>query len=176
MKKFLIFVIIVFAGVSLFPQSSMDPRDVSTGLFVSDSLHTAWIDTLAVGSEDDDTLAAKTYKYLRLDFSFSEMNITVQDTGTTYDDSLKIEWGEIKYTKGNNSRAYTKTDTVWHPIPFIRDTTWTIVTQPLVDDASVHSYFVWCSSYWIIRISMINVQAVFNRVMYFYIQAAKKVY
>lgn len=127
------------------------------GIFVNDSLHTQWIDTVGV----DDTTAAVTSKELTLKYQYEFLTISLKDTGTTYDDSIKVE--------------FTNPDeTAWYPVQFIKDSTFSNVTQPLVDDNSQHSYMVYVGAYYKIRIRMTNVAAVNNRVHYFTLQAAKK--
>lgn len=127
------------------------------GIFVNDSLHTQWIDTVGV----DDTTAAATYKTLTLKYQYDFINITLTDTGATYDDTLTVE--------------FTNPDeTAWYPVQFIKDSTYSNVTLPLIDDASQHSYMIYVGNYYKIRIRMTNVQAINNRVHYFTLQAAKK--
>lgn len=127
------------------------------GIFVNDSLHNIWIDTAGV----DDTTAAVTSKELTLKYQYDFLTISLRDTGTTYDDSIMVE--------------FTNPDqTAWYPVQFIRDSTYSNVTQPLVDDDSQHSYLVYAGSYYKIRIRLINTVAVNNRVFYFTLQAAKK--
>lgn len=127
------------------------------GIFVNDSLHNIWIDTVGV----DDTTAAATYKTLTLKYQYDFLTISLRDTGTTYDDSITVEFSNPD-------------ETAWYPIPFIKDSTYSTVTLPLVDDASQHSFLVYVEPYYKIRIRLLNTVAVNNRVFYFTLQASKK--
>lgn len=126
------------------------------GIFVNDSLHNQWIDTVGV----DDTTAAVTYKTLTLKYQYDFITVTLKDTGTTYDDSIAVE--------------FTNPDeTAWYPVA-VRDSVDTVRAQPLVDDNSQHAYTFYAGSYYKIRIRLLNATAVNNRVFYFTLQAARK--
>jgi hypothetical protein len=85
----------------------------------------------------------------------------MKDTGATYDDSIMVEFSD-------------PAETAWYPVQYIKDSTFTNIALPLVDDASQRAFMVYVSPYYKIRIRMTNVQAIDNRVFYFTIQAARK--
>lgn len=148
MKK--IFLLVLLITTISFPQLEMLPSYDDFGLFVNDSLYNTYGAT-----------SACTYKTLTLKYRYDFMTITMKDTGTTYDDSIKVE-----YTNPGSD--------VWYPVHFIRDSTYSNITQPIVDDNSQHSYLVYVGAYWRIRIRLANAVAVNNRVFWFKLQASRK--
>lgn len=157
MKKILLLALL-FTATS-FPQLEILPSFDENGIFANDSLYNTYIDTVGV----DDTTSACTYKTLTLKYRYDYMTIAMKDTGAAYDDSIRVE--------------YTHPDSdVWYPVHSIKDSTDSTVVQPIVDDDSQHSYLLFVGSYWRIRISLINTEAYNNRVFYFKLQAAKKLY
>lgn len=156
MKKYLFLLLVPFTfGQSEMVISYGDLFDY--GIFINDSLHTQWIDTVGV----DDTTAAVTYKTFTTKYQYDFITVSLTDTGATYDDSIMVEFSNPD-------------ETAWYPVAYIKDSTMTNVVQPLVDDASQHSFLLFVAPYYKIRIRMTNVQAVNNRVFYFTLQAAKK--
>lgn len=143
MKKYLFLLLVPFT----FAQTEMlinYGEMFDYGIFVNDSL------TNTVKSKE-----------LTLKYQYDFITISLKDTGTTYDDSISVE--------------FTNPDqTAWYPVQFIKDSTFSNVTLPLVDDNSQHSYMIYVGAYYKIRIRMVNVQSVANRVHYFTLQAAKK--
>jgi hypothetical protein len=156
MKKYLFLLLVPFT----FGQTEMlinYGEMFDYGIFVNDSLHNSWIDTVGT----DDTTAAVTSKELTLKYQYDFLTISLKDTGATYDDSIMVEFTDPDQT-------------AWYPVSYIKDSTMTNVTQPLVDDNSQHSFLVYVAPYYKIRIRMINTVAVENRVFYFTLQAARK--
>jgi hypothetical protein len=155
MKKYLFLLLVPFT----FAQTEMlinYGEMFDYGIFVNDSLHNTWIDTVGV----DDTTAAVTSKELTLKYQYDFITVTLTDTGATYDDSIMVE--------------FTNPDqTAWYPVT-IKDSTGAVKIQPLVDDASQHSYLFDAGTYYKIRVRLINATAVTNRVFYFTLQASRK--
>jgi hypothetical protein len=144
----------------------------NNGFSINDSLWTTLYvpdTTFVINSDGDttsttiDTSLAVTSKYIPLNFAYDWGFISIEDTGTTYDDSLIVEQGVIGYV-GSPSRPI-KSDTTWYQIP-LKDSTWTIVTAPVVDDNSIHGYLIFTPLMDLIRIKLTNVEAVENRVTY----------
>jgi len=149
-------IFILFIGVN-FAQT----KAITTGTYWADSLYQ---DYPAV-TDSTDSLAV-----LRLNFLYDWMNITVVDTGTTYDDSCMVEYGVYALT------GQIVTDTIWQPVQFMRDSSWTNINggRFLVDDASTHSYKINIGDYDIIRVRMLNAEIVAGRVWWFYATLSKK--
>ena len=161
MKKLILFLLL---SIPILGQSAFEQYSVNGGFGLNDSLHTVWIDTLAAGAGDDDTLAVSSlWKYIPLNYAYEWGTIAIEDTGTTYDDSLVVEQGIVIYT-GSSSHP-VKSDTTWHQIS-LRDSLWGLIASPSVDDASIHAYTIYCPLMDVIRIRETNVQAVNNRVTY----------
>lgn len=109
-----------------------------------------------------DTSAARASLVIPLQYTYEWIMIAVQDTGATYDDTLVVESGLIRFTGETNDPTYS--DTTWHNIP-VKDSTWAEVNI-LVDDNSVHAYLIWYPLFDMIRIRKTNVEAVENWVTY----------
>lgn len=154
-------------GVSRAPIQSQ-PVDRGQGLSWVDSLWNG-VYVLPVDSQFRsadtlvvlDTLTAQASATLNLNFDYDWMNITVQDSGDTYDDSCIVE--------------YKNAGSDWQPVQFMRDSSWTNVNgRFLIDDSSVKSYSIFVGLYEQIRVRMLNATLVDNRVFRFWAQASRK--
>ena len=137
-----------------------------------DSLYAITIDTSAA---PDDTLSTQTTVYIPLDFEYEWITLTAIDTGTTYDDSIKV-WGTYYEIKPNQLSVE---DTSQTSIPFFRDSTWTQLTTSLlpVDDSSVHTYTIWAGALGGIILEFSNVAPAIGtspRTWYYKLQATRK--
>jgi hypothetical protein len=119
-----------------------------------------------------DTSLAQTSVEIPLDYQYEWLNLTLIDTGTTYDDSIKVEYPIYTFKKVSGKLAIT--DTVWQPVQFIRDSSWTNISGVLVDDNSVKSYRIFVADYPSIRVSMVNATLVNNRIFWLMAQANRK--
>jgi hypothetical protein len=172
MKK-LIFLILIFAS-SIFAQYG----ELTGGLSFpkasvwDDSLYTAWIDTLAAGDEDDDTLTARETVYIPLNFEYEWVTLTAIDTGATYDDSVKI-WGTYYEVTPNQLEVEDTSET---SMPYLRDSTWTQLTTSLlpVDDSSIHTYTIWAGALGGIILELSNVEVVYSRTWFYKLTAILK--
>ena len=179
MKALTVILFLILAGIGFAQDSSYQTRNAlikytGTGALWSDSLYNVLYvttDTTYVGItvSEIDTLWEKPTSMFATNFLYDWMVITVQDTGTTYDDSLDLEYAVYTLNGG------IITDTVWQKVQFMRDSSWTNVNGTfIVDDASVKSYTVFIGSYDLIRVSMTNVEAVTNRIARFWATLSKK--
>lgn len=107
-----------------------------------------------------DTLYARTSVIIPLNFNYDWLQVAVYDTGTTYDDSLKIERGIIRYS------GRVAIDTVWHGLNFRDSTNTDITTNIPVDDDAHHLYTIWDAVMGLYKITITNVEAVINRATY----------
>lgn len=159
--------------------------DKSTALWVSDSLwNDIYVpDTLFAISGTDtlgtliDTSVAQTSVEIPLDYQYEWLNLTCIDSGATYDDSIMVEYPIYKFAKSstNPRQPLAVTDTVWQPVQFIRDSSWTNISGALlVDDNSTKSYQIFVANYPSIRVRMINATLVENRIFWFMAQANRK--
>lgn len=120
-----------------------------------------------------DTVAAQTFVEIPLNYQYEWLNLTAIDSGTTYDDSIMVEYPIYKVRLTSGKMAVR--DTVWQPVQFIRDSSWTNISGGLlVDDNSTKSYQIFVANYPSIRIRMINATLVENRVFWFIAQANRK--
>lgn len=148
--------------------------DSNSGLWFNDSLwndiYVPAEDTIITAGGDTtiviDTFATRSSGYITLDFQYEWVYLVVQDTGTTYDDSLLVKQGTIKYANK------IKSDTTWQNIP-AKDSTFTTVNV-LVDDNSVHGYLIYTPAMDLIKFELINAEAVANRVTRIWGSAKKK--
>lgn len=156
-----------------------------SGIWLSDSLWNGIYvrDTVITYTNGDpvdtlywiDTLAAQTYVEIPLGYNYEWATITAIDTGTTYDDSCVVEFGTFKYELDETKRVktYVPTDTLWQKVHFMRDSSWTN-TNLIVDDNSTKSYTLFVGNFEVIRVRMLNVAIVNNRIWKFLFQANKK--
>ena len=162
MKKLLSIIILSISLIGI--GNAQDTFQINTSLFWADSL---WdgilIDTVGV----DDTTTANLTSELRLNGQYDWMNIVAVDTGATYDDSVLVEYAV--YPLASNAVS----DTVWTVVQFMRDSSWTNVNMMLNDDA-ITSYKVFVGDYDFIRVRMVNVDAVQDRVFKFYAILSRK--
>lgn len=148
--------------------------DSNSGLWFNDSLWNAIYvpaeDTIITAGGDTtiviDTFATRSSGYITLNFQYEWVYLVVQDTGTTYDDSLLVKQGTIKYANK------IKSDTTWQNIP-VKDSTWTEVNI-IVDDNSIHGYLVYTPAMDLMKFELINAEAVENRVVRIWGSAKKK--
>ena len=120
-----------------------------------------------------DTSEAQTVVIIPLGGEYDWLTLTAIDTGTTYDDSIMVEYSNYKVALTSGKMAVI--DTVWQPVQFIRDSSWTNISGALlVDDNSTKSFQIFVGDYESIRVRMINATAVENRVWRFIAQANRK--
>ena len=160
MKKLILFLLL---SVPIFAVDSTKAilYNVNGGFAINDSLFSEYVDSL-----DGDTLhiwSAQEYKYIPLNLNFEWGYIEIQDTGTTYDDSLVVEQGVVGYS--GNPASPTKVDTVWHQIT-LKDSAWNTISAPIVNDSSIQAYTIYCPLMEVIGIRRTNVEAVQSRVTY----------
>jgi hypothetical protein len=163
MKKFLLFIALLFA-VNISAQTTItNVKSNNFGAMWSDSLYQDYPNIHTV----DSTHSTRTFK---LSFLYDFMNLTVQDTGTTYDDSCIVEYPVYKI----RNRAIT--DTIYQPVQFMRDSSWTNINggRLLVDDNSVHSYQIFVGDYDHIQVRMLNTQIKAGRVWRFWATLSTK--
>lgn len=160
MKKILLF--LFFVGIAYGQKYPLN-----NGFYWADSLYQDYTGVT------DSTVSTQV---LDLNFNYEWANITISDTGTTYDDTLYIEKGYKELIADTNRVGNIPmiTDTLWYPIQFIRDSTWTNITQPLVDDASVHTYTGFVGDAELLRLRQANVQIIANRVTRFWVTLSRK--
>ena len=156
MKKLLLLVLL-FGGLA-FGQTEFLLKDLGNGnAYANDSLYYVYVDTSAT---PDDTLSAVVSKYFVNKGVYEWMYITMTDTGSTFTDTISIR-GKAPYTSK------------WNDVEFIRDSTWTN-TQPVPDNASIHSYSVWIKNLYGVGIFLTNGSTLdTNHVHYFDIQLVK---
>lgn len=148
--------------------------DSNGGLWFNDSLWNAIYvpaedTTITAGGDTTiviDTFAVRSSAILTLKFQYDWVYIVLYDSGATYDDSVLIKQGTIKYANK------IKSDTTWQNIP-VKDSTFTIVNT-LVDDSAVHGYLVFTPAMDLMSIDLVNAEAVENRVLRFWGSAKKK--
>jgi len=176
MRKLLV-ALILLVGIS----HAQNSWDKSTALWVSDSLWNGIYvpDTVFAISGTDtlgsmiDTSLAQTVVEIPLDYQYEWLNLTCIDSGTTYDDSIMVEYPIYKFSKASGKLAVT--DTVWQPVQFIRDSSWTNISGALlVDDNSIKSYQIFVANYPSIRVRMVNATLVDNRIFWLMAQANRK--
>lgn len=180
MKNILALLLLFTIGISAQTyqtRADLNVKLTNQGAFWGDSLHCAiyvTTDTLYTDDGDSvvseiDTLNIKSTSEFKTAFLYDWMTITAEDTGTTYDDSLKLEYAV--YTIEDDAVV----DTVWQKVQFMRDSSWTNVNGSfLVDDNSVKSYEVFIGSYDLIRVALINVDNPANCVTRFWAVLSKK--
>lgn len=176
MRKLLI-ALMLLTGVS-FAQNYLERANgfvvydsLWNGIYVPDTVF-AISGTDTLGSMID-TSAAQTTVEIPLDYNFEWLNLTAIDSGTTYDDSIKVEYPiyTVKLVLGKMA----VTDTIWQPVQFIRDSSWTNISGALlVDDNSTKSFQIYVGDYPSIRVRMVNATLVDNRVWRFLAQASRK--
>ena len=155
MKTFLILLALV--GVT-FAQSEMILNTTGNLAFVNDSLYYVYIDTAGV----DDTLSAVVSKYWVPQGRYDWMTYTIADTGASIDDTIIVKYQQPGMT-------------AWYPVEFIRDSTWTNITQPAVDDNAQHSYQVFVGPYYKVGFFLTNTATLdTGHVAYIKITASKK--
>lgn len=148
--------------------------DSGLGLWFNDSLWNAIYvpaedTTITAGGDTTiviDTFYTRSSAVLPLNFAYDWVYIALYDSGTTYDDSVAIRQGLIRYVNK------IKSDTTWHDL-VVKDSSWTEVNI-LVDDNAVHGYLVFTPAMECISINLINAEAVENRVLRFWGSAKKR--
>lgn len=148
--------------------------DSNSGLWFNDSLWNAIYvpaeDTVITAGGDTtiviDTFATRGSAVLPLNFQYDWVYIALYDSGATYDDSVVVRQGLIRYVNK------IKSDTTWHDI-VVKDSTWTEVNI-MVDDNSVHGYLVFTPAMECISVNLINTEAVENRVLRFWGSAKRR--
>jgi len=157
MKKIVLFVLFVLLFVGLASsQTEIILGDLGNGnAYVRDSLYYVYIDTSAT---PDDTLSAVQSVFFANKGNWEWMYITLQDTGTTYDDTIKIKGTSAYSSKWNDA--------------IVRDSAYA-VGQPDIDDASIHSYTVWIKPLYKVGIFLTNTAIDTGHVHYFDFQLTK---
>jgi hypothetical protein len=172
MKTLLIAILLLTS--SLFAQKYYE---VGSGFFINDSLYQDYPDLTAESPID----STNTYDIINLGFGFEWLTITAIDTGTTYTDSIVVEYSMPGFAQSLTSRnlTYNQVDstTIWQPVQFMRDSSWTAIVGGAIpiDNNSIHSYRVFVGSYDKIRVRMTNAALVAGRVWKYRISAVKKV-
>lgn len=167
--KNLILSLLLLAGVS----TAQIKQDVNGGIFWSDSLwNSIYVDTSAT---PDDTTAAQTTSMLKTNFQYEWLTITCVDTGASYDDSIKVYGGFSQWIPDTNRIGDINmvSDTIWHILPFLRDSSWTNINL-LVDDNAVKTYTGSISNTEFIKVELANSEAVENRIFKFYAILSRK--
>jgi hypothetical protein len=161
MKKVMLFAILLI-GIT---QAQQYP--LNNGYYWADSLYQDY-----TGVTD----STVTERILDLGFNYDWANITLSDTGTTYDDTLYIDKGFKVLVADTNLAGYKPmvSDTLWYAIQFIRDSTWTNATQPFVDDNSIRTFTAFVGDAELLRIRLANVTIVAGRVFKFYAILSRK--
>ncbi len=163
MKTLLIAILLLTS--SLFAQKYYE---VGSGFFINDSLYQDY--TGVTDSTDS-------YDEINLGFGFGFLTITAIDTGTTYTDSVVVEYAMPGFaqslTSGNLTYNQVDSTTIWQRVQFMRDSSWTN-TNLIPDNNSTKSYQVFVGSYEKIRLRMTNAQLVAGRVWRYRVSATKK--
>lgn len=156
--------------------------DNSGGVSWSDSL---WNDiyvpdtTYSISGTDTtiiiDTSAAQTYSVFNTDYSYEWMTIVMTDTGTVQTDTVVVEYGIIGYIPNPTPKTskYIASDTTWHYVNFMRDSSWTNINKMIKANGSI-GCMISVSSYQLIRVRLTNANAVENRVCWFDAVLSKK--
>jgi len=161
MKK-LTFALLLLAS-TIFAQK----YELNGGYYWADSLYQDY------PSVTDSTV---TERILEPAFNYEWVNITLSDTGTTYDDTIYVDKGFKVLVPDTNviGNVAMESDTLWYPLQFLRDSTWTNVTQPLVDDNSIRTFTGFIGDAELLRIRLANVTIVAGRVFKFYAILSRK--
>lgn len=157
---------ILLLTTSIFAQKYYE---VGNGFFVNDSLYQDYpgISTDSTNITDE----------ISLGFGFEWLTITAIDTGTTYTDSVTVEYAmpgfSVSYSRGVPIYNQVDSTTIWQKVQFMRDSAWTN-TNLIPDNGSVKSYTVFVKGYYKIRLRMTNATLVAGRVWKYRISAVKK--
>jgi len=153
------------------------PSVMGDGTFWVDSLWNGIYvlpnDTIIVGSDTTivlDTLAAQPSVEILLDFKYDFITITVEDSGTTYTDSCRLDFASYEFTTKTNKVIES---THWNSLNFLRDSTWTNGNLAPNNDL-IQTYTGFVGNLHKIRLIMLNSEVVNNRVWKFIIQAGRK--
>lgn len=160
MKQLIIFLLL---SISLFGQIK---KDIPNGYFWSDSLYQD-----CAGITD----STKATSILDIGMNYDWMTITCVDTGATYDDSVTVDLGVILYepASGGTAQNAVVSDTLWNILPYMKDSTWSDITI-LVDDNAQKTYTAAVGFARLVRVNLINVNIVANRVFKFYATFSRK--
>ena len=160
----LLIAILLFTS-SLFAQKYYE---VGSGFFINDSLYQDY----ASVTDSTDSIDV-----IQLGFGFDFLTITAIDTGTTYTDSVVVEYAMPGFAQSLTSRnlTYNQVDstTIWQKVQFMRDSSWTN-TNLIPDNNSTKSYMVFVGNYEKVRVRMTNEQLVAGRVWKYRVSANKK--
>ena len=153
MKKLILFLLL---SIPLFAQT----KEVNGGLYWADSLY---IDYTGVADSSD------TISVLDMGFGYDWLTITAIDTGSVLTDSIVVEEGTLIYSADtlNPGTAWQISDTLWSPVNFMRDSTWTNANVIASAGGNI-TYQVYVANYELIRVRMTNVEGVGDRVWRFY--------
>lgn len=134
MKYLLIFFLLTAVGIS---QTFDRANAKNDGYSWVDSLWSVQSDSGALTMPDGSTAYHDTSKIYNIGKGYEWYEVTIIDTGTVIDDTLYIYLGTYL-----RNQAGTVIDTLWRQAR-LRDSSWTVVTQPLVDDDAVKTYGVY---------------------------------
>jgi hypothetical protein len=157
MNKLLLFIALLAINI----QAQTEVWSDGVRAFWSDSLYQDYTGVV------DSTDSIATFK---LAFKYEWMNLTVQDSGTVYDDTCVVEYPVFTL----HNKAIT--DTIWQRVQFMRDSSWTAIVGGAIpiDDNSVHSYQIFVGDYEAIRLRMTNAVIVAGRVWRFWATLSTK--
>jgi hypothetical protein len=169
MKKLLAILILSMSLIGIV--NAQKYFDRGTGFFISDSLYQ---DYAGITTSDSTDASDE----ISLNFDYDWLTITALDTGTTYTDSCIVEYAmySVGYdTVYRPTTTYIVTGTIWQPVQFMRDSSWTNTNGYfLIDNSSIKSYKLFVGDYEKIRIRMLNSTIVAGRVWKYWIQASRK--
>jgi hypothetical protein len=157
MKKLIIFLALLVT-IPVFGQMEM-----GRGYAYSDSLY------------QDLSGVSDTTFIMSLGFQYDWLTITMVDTGSTYTDSLVAEHSSytVSLKSSVTTRVFEIADTVWSDVAFMKDSTWSDV-DVMANAGAVTSYTIFVGDCDKVRIRMINVEAVSDRVCYFKAMLSRK--
>ena len=138
-----------------FPLQAQIIFNIGGGILVSDSL------------KQTSPTSADTIHYIPLNFDYSWMNITAIDTGSTFTDSVVVEYATYNYIlKTGTTRRFKISDTTWTDVQFMKDSVWSDV-DIMANAGANTGYKIFVGDYHLIRIRMTNAEVVADRVWFY---------
>ena len=138
-----------------FPLQAQTIFNIGGAILVSDSL------------KQTSPTSADTIHYIPLNFDYDWMNITAIDTGSTFTDSVVVEYATYNYTrKTGTTRRFEISDTNWNDVQFMKDSIWSDV-DIMANAGANSSYTIFVGGYHLIRIRMTNAEVVADRVWFY---------
>lgn len=132
--------ILLLIPIVIEAQSFTRAKTTNLGVSWADSLFTTHSDSALYHLPDaaalTDSVASDTAKIYNLRRVFEWIEVTIDDTGASIDDTLQISLGQIIYNE------YTAEDTLWR-LAKIKDSTWTLINQPLFNDNALTKYVIY---------------------------------